>query len=71
MNSGERIAFCNSQVACALIEMESMKAENDRQKHLGCAPFYLEEDFKNLITKYGIDHNGVALFFFWGGVRGE
>lgn len=50
-------AFLQSQIACAMIEMESMKAANtyavarDRPQ-----PFSMK-DIKDLIDKYQIGHN--------------
>jgi hypothetical protein len=53
----EKIAYVQSQIACALIEMEAMKTVNDSCKMRGEVPFYCESDFLNLQNKYGICHN--------------
>ncbi len=53
------IAFVNSQVACAMIEMEAMKASNTNREMRGEAIAYAEEAFIALINKYGIGHNTV------------
>ncbi len=53
------IAYVNAQVACALIEMESMKAKNQWRKHQQESPAYGEEAFLAVINKYGIHHNAV------------
>lgn len=59
MNHNEAAAFINSQVACALIEVESMKAANTERESQGYALAYDEEAFMAIIDKYGIDHNAV------------
>jgi len=50
-------AFLFSQSACALIEAMGMMAENRRRQFENIPPYYIEEDFKGLIEKYGIHHN--------------
>lgn len=51
-----KAAYVNSQAACALLEMEGMKAANSQ--HEDCQP-YDENAFQAVIEKYGIHHNGV------------
>jgi len=53
-------AYVNSQTACALIEMEGMKAENMQREFKGEAMAYDEKAFTDLITKYGIYSNAVV-----------
>ncbi len=60
MNQQEQITYVQSQIACALIEMEGMKADNKIREMRGESPAYNENDFQNLITKYNIHHNGVV-----------
>ena len=56
----KRIAFLNSQVACALIEAQGMTAQNEEAKLNGSTQIpYLKYDFEQLIIKYGIGHNDV------------
>lgn len=57
MNENERAVFLMSQTACALIEMEGMKAANIERESHGYALAYGEEAFLALIEKYGIHHN--------------
>ena len=59
MSEERMIAFVNSQVACAMIEMEAMKASNTNREMRGEAIAYAEEAFIALINKYGIGHNTV------------
>jgi len=56
---GKQLAYVQSQTACALIEMEAMKAANDVARSKGCEPKYTEKDFRDLIGTYGIHHNAV------------
>ena len=48
-----------SQVACALIELEAMKAANYQRAQLGRAQEYSEDAIVSLINKYHLDHNSV------------
>ncbi len=57
MSEERMIAFLGSQVACAMIEMEAMKAENKYREMRGESIGYVEIDFIKLIDKYGIGHN--------------
>jgi hypothetical protein len=50
-------AFLISQAACAMIEMESMKAANVMREAQGFTIAYGEEVFLELLAKYGIHHN--------------
>ncbi len=59
MNEEQRIAYLNSQIACALIEMNGMVAENQWRASNGNSPCYGEEQFQKLIDKYGLGHNDV------------
>ncbi len=63
MNDEQRVAFINSQIACALIEMNGMIAENAQRKIQQESPAYVGDDFERLINKYGIHHNGVIGYF--------
>ncbi len=53
------IAFVQSQVTCALIELEGMKAANQEREYRGESLAYCERDFLNLLIKYPIQHNDV------------
>jgi hypothetical protein len=59
MTPGEKVAFINSQVACALIEMESMKAANRDRQSRGESDAYGEEAFMNIINEHRIGWNDV------------
>lgn len=66
MNKEEKAAFINSQSVCAMIEAMGMQAENKQREVLGNSMAYSDEDFFNLINRYGISHNDVVGF-----MRGE
>jgi hypothetical protein len=55
-------AYVNAQVACALIEMESMKVANQERMAQGHAFAYGEDAFLALIEKYGIHHNATVQY---------
>jgi hypothetical protein len=64
MNKTQAAAYVNSQVACALIEMQGMVAANVQasKNHRGYEHFVLPFDqshFNALINHYGISHNAV------------
>ena len=59
MDNHGKAAHINSQVACALIEMESMKAANEERASKGLAQAYDEGAFMALINRYGIHTNAV------------
>ena len=61
MNENQRAAFLDSQTACALIEMESMKALNTYREMRGETIAYNEQAFLDLIPRYGIHHNQALL----------
>lgn len=63
------IAYVNSQVACAMIEMQGMVAHNVSLRisshgnpygNPDASPMYTKKDFDELITKYNIYHNAVV-----------
>ena len=56
MNAEDERVYVQSQIACAMIEMEAMKAANSQ--HPQDQP-YEEKAFRDLIDKYGIYHNAV------------
>ena len=59
MTEEQSAAFVNSQVACALIEMEGMKAENMQRQSQGHEPVYREDDFGSITERYEIGYNSV------------
>ena len=64
MNDEQNVAYVNAQVACALIEMEAMKAENLIKASRGLPPLFGTKDFNALIEKYGIHYNAVITQFY-------
>ena len=63
MNTIEaRAAFVNSQVACAMIELEAMKALNSERAMRGENIAYDEAAFLALQDKYGLGHNTVIQY---------
>lgn len=60
MNKSEAVAYVQAMTACALIEMEGMKAKNQSRSDRGFSQAYDEEAFAAVIVKYGIHHNGVV-----------
>lgn len=62
MTEGQKIVFIQSQIACAQIEMESMKAENIVRAAQFRAPAYYEKHFLDLIAKYSLDHDAVMIY---------
>jgi hypothetical protein len=58
----DKVAYLNSQIACAMIEAMGMQAENEQRKILGNSPAYVEDSFMQLLDKYGLHHNSVITF---------
>lgn len=55
-----RIAYVNSQIACAMIELEAMKAQNIIDSKIDDRSVtYQPYDFEKLMDKYGLYHNAV------------
>ena len=48
----------NDRVA-AMIEIEAMKAENDRCKYDGVLPRYGEKDFRNILELYKLKYGDI------------
>jgi hypothetical protein len=58
----DKVAYLNSQIACAMIEAMGMQAENKQREILGEGPAYVEDSFMHLLEKYGLYHNSVITF---------
>ena len=58
----DKVAYLNSQIACAMIEAMGMQAENEQRRIMGNSPAYVEDSFMQLLTKYGLHHNSVITF---------
>ena len=56
MNEQAKFMFLHTQVTCAMIEVAGMQAAN--KQHQKDQP-YGEDDFRQLIDKYGLGHNAV------------
>jgi len=55
--SARNVAYVNSQIACAMVELEAMKAENAQRERNGEALAWSYNEFLNLIDKYQMSHN--------------
>jgi hypothetical protein len=55
----KNIAYINSQIASAYIELEAMKAANQERANHGLALVWPEAVFLSLIDKYQLGHNQV------------
>ena len=53
-------AYQNAMTACALVELEAMKAENSQRAIEGKSMAYTENQFMELIIKHQIGHNAVV-----------
>jgi hypothetical protein len=62
MNSEQRVAFINAQVACMLVDLAGMQAENAVRADQGLAPAYDEAAFTALRERYALGHNDVITF---------
>lgn len=62
MTPEQKAAYIMGQVACALAEIEGMRAENMQREHRGESMAYVMDDFVKAIDKYAIHHNAVIEF---------
>lgn len=60
MNEQYWYTFLQSQIACALIEVEAMKADNQQREMQGSSPCWNGDDFRRLWDTYGIHHNAAV-----------
>jgi len=58
----DKVAYLNSQIACAIIEAMGMQAENEQRKIMGNSPAYVKDSFMQLLDKYGLHHNSIITF---------
>ena len=63
MTPEQQAAFVFSQSVSALIEAVGMVETNKGRLARGEAMAYSEQDFTDLIRKYGISHNAVLTLF--------
>ena len=56
----KQVAYVMAPTAAMLADLESMKAANMEREHRGESLAYAEEDFSNLILKYGLYHNAIG-----------
>ena len=65
MTPEQQAAYVISQAACMMVEAMGMQTENQQRasdpRYGG--PAFTAADFENLITKYGVHHNGVLTIF--------
>jgi len=55
----QNIAYVNSQIASAMIELEAMKSENTQAEHHGHSMPWGYNEFCSLIEKYKLSHNQI------------
>ncbi len=58
--SARNVAYVNSQLMCAMVELEAMKSANRSRERQNLALAYSEGDFRSLIDKYQMGHNSVV-----------
>jgi len=58
----DKLAYINSQIACAMIEMEGMKIQNMMDMKDDWIPTYMKQDFDKLMEKYGLHHNAILTY---------
>jgi len=63
MTDEQKAAYVNAQTACALAEIEGMKAENWMRERRGQTIAYGEEEFLAVPIKYGLHHNDTIGLF--------
>ncbi len=63
MTPEQAAAFVQSQTACALAEIEAMKAANVSRDQQGHSHAYGEEAFLAVPDQFGIGHNAVVQLF--------
>lgn len=59
MNKEESLIYLQSQIVCALAEIEGMKAENMIRESLGHSMAYSCDAFVEVPARYGIERNQV------------
>lgn len=59
MNEEQRLVYCQSRIACAMITAMGMQAENQQREFEGKAMAYTEAAFQKVIEEHGIHHNGI------------
>jgi hypothetical protein len=52
-----KVAYVNSQIACAFIELEAMKSENQLALLQGISPAWSYAEFMKLLDKYQLTHD--------------
>lgn len=60
----ERIALLNAQVACALIRMAALQAENQDRAYRSASPAYTEGAFQAIIDEEGIGWNSARSLLY-------
>jgi hypothetical protein len=64
VDQAARVAYIQSQVVCALAEIEAMRAANAAAtlKPGGTGIVYGMDDFRDVPGRFGIDHNAVIAY---------
>jgi len=55
----QNVAYVQSQIACAMVELEAMKWANVSRREQGLSLAYSEEAYTKLIDFYQLGHNAV------------
>jgi len=62
MGPEERAAYIIAVAAAAMVEAMGMVAENQLRNLQNASPAYGEQAFRDVIQRYGIDHNAAVSF---------
>jgi hypothetical protein len=63
MTPEQKAAYVMAQAAAALIEAMGMMASNMVRQQRGAPPQHWDDEFRNLVDKYGLRHNQVLSLF--------
>ena len=55
-----QVAYVQSQVACAMIQLEKMKLQNEIDRNAGRELTYTPQHFEDMCGHFGIWHNQVV-----------
>lgn len=64
MDKTAEAAYVIAQSSCAMIEAVGMQVANKQRESVGKSPAYSEQDFYDLVEKYGISHNVIVSDLF-------
>ena len=63
MTEEQKAAYVFAQSVAALAEIIGMLAATQVRTYKGLAPVYNENAFRDVVDKYGLDHNTLISFF--------